>query len=77
LPCSGSLVKNLTVEWEENVMSSVSGITGFVSFAMTFDVLDGTTQTSDLQSALSLAATIDPTPITQSAPPVVFTQPVV
>jgi len=47
------------------------------SFAMTFDVLDGTTQTSDLQSALSLAATIDPTPITQSAAPVVFTKPVV
>ncbi len=44
---------------------------------MTFDVLDGTTQTSDLQSALSLAATIDPTPITQSAAPVVFTKPVV
>ncbi len=47
------------------------------SFAMTFDVLDGTTQTSDLESALSLAATIDPTPVTQSTPPVVFTKPAV
>ena len=42
------------------------------SFAMNFDVLDGTTQTSDLQASLDVSATIDTTPITQAAPPVVL-----